>query len=111
MMAGIQPTEQPVTHETITFFLCPPNEEHIQGFDAVIVDGGRTRGTFNANWIAVSRPVPKDKVLRLVGIEPREDENVEQSDEGVLPRRSAPRERQKPRLRGLGKLISIEMTE
>ncbi len=111
LMAGIQPSERTVTHESITFFLCPPNEEHIRDFDAVIVDGGRACGTFNANWVAVSRPVPKDKVLHLVGIEPREDENVEQSGERTLPRRSAPRERRKPRKRGLGKLISIEVTE
>ena len=106
LMAGIQPNDRPATHEDITFFLCPPDEERIQGFDAVIVDGGRTRGTFNAKWITVLKPLPKDKVLHLVGIEPREDEKEEQSGERASPRRSAP-----PRKHRLRKLISIEVTE
>ncbi|MEE8392296.1 MAG: hypothetical protein V3S14_16080 [Anaerolineae bacterium] len=108
LMAGIQPTEQPVVHENVTFFMCSPSEQNIQGFDAVIVDGGRTRGTFNASWVVVSKPLPKDKVLRLVGIEPHEDENAEKSNEKTTPRQSAPQKRRK---RGLGKLISIEVTE
>ncbi len=109
LMVGVDPGEQPVARDGMTLFLAPPSEELAHGFDAAIVDGGRTRGAFNAEWVAVSRPLSEDRVLRLVGTEPQEAETTKADD--VRPQGAKPKPR--PRKRGfrLGDLISIEVTE
>jgi hypothetical protein len=104
LMAGLSPTEQPVVRERITFHLAPPTEEAIKGFDAAIVDGGRERGKFNAEWMAVSGHLFEERILRMVGIEPSKDK------EGMLKSRETRRRTPQGGL-GLGKLISIEVTE
>lgn len=108
LMAGIELGERPVTHGGITFFLERPTEETVRGFDAAIVDGGRRRGHFNAEWIAVSRPLSEDHVRRLAGLG-----SVEEAGEGIGE--GSDRSRRKPgrkkKGRGLAGLISIEVTE
>jgi hypothetical protein len=76
----------------------------VRGFDAAIVDGGRERGEFNAEWVAVSGHLSEERILRMVGIEPPKDR------EGVLKSRETPGRPPQGGL-GLGKLISIEVTK
>jgi hypothetical protein len=71
VMLSQMPTEQPVQRGKITLFLSPPGEEQAQGFDAIIIDGGRERGNFNADWVELRRPLSDDQVRRLVGLETR----------------------------------------
>ncbi len=66
---------QPVVLGAITLFLGAPTEEAAAGFDLVIVDGGRTRGKFNAEWIEVSDPLPDGEILWLTGLGPVEDKS------------------------------------
>jgi hypothetical protein len=50
-----------------------PAEETIGDFDAVIVDGGRAKGAFNADWVELSR-LPSERVIaNLAGLESVED--------------------------------------
>lgn len=110
LMAGIKPVEQPVARGGITFLLCPPTEEAVWGFDAVVVDGGRERGDFNAEWVAVSRPFPAERISRLIGVELQRAGGEESGQNRSSPGREAGEEPSRPR-RGLGGLISVEWTD
>ncbi len=111
LMAGLRAfdSENSVTHRGIVFFPVAPTEEMIRGFDAVVVDGGRERGDLNADWRALSKPLSEDQVRDLVGLEPLdevEEETVSHSGQGSS-RKPKP---DKPKRKGLGGLISIEVT-
>jgi len=82
LMLGLQPpsaaaspceasaqNETPVTRGGITLFLSVPSEDAASGFEAIIVDGGRARGAFNADWVTLTDPLPGDAIRRLVGLE------------------------------------------
>lgn len=110
VMLSQMPTEQPVQRGRITLFLSPPGEEQAKGFDAIIIDGGRERGNFNAEWVELRKPLSDDQVRRLVGLETR----------GAAPSRkgeatqSGQRSKHRFRLGGFdwGKLIPvIEVTD
>lgn len=106
IMAGLNPGAEPVSNGGITFFLSAPTEERALGFDAVVIDGGRARGRFNAEWRAVSRPLGEDEVLRLAGVErEREEKEIEIEKKGKLPSEGGLLSKLK-----LGKLFSIEVT-
>jgi vacuolar-type H+-ATPase subunit F/Vma7 len=57
---------QAVAQERIALYLMPPNEESAQQYDAIVVDAGRKPGSFNADWVPVSRPLSEDQIARLV---------------------------------------------
>jgi hypothetical protein len=106
VMLGLQPAGEPCSHKGITLFLTAPDEETAARFDAVIVDGGRVWGNFNAQWIVVDRPFSEERIRRLVGLPVRKKEQE--------PDASSSRERQRRLRRGglnLGELLSIEVTE
>jgi len=106
VMLGLRPTGELVSHEGITLFLAAPDEETAGRFDAVIVDGGRVWGDFNAQWIVVDNPFSEERIRRLVGLPARKEEQE--------PDASSSRERQRRPRRGglnLGELLSIEVTE
>jgi hypothetical protein len=116
LMAKIQPVERPVTRDAITFFLESPTEETVRDFDAVVfdavvVDGGRARGNFNAEWHAVSRPLSGEKIAQLVGVRPPASEKEQVTEKGDPRRAEQARERKPKRAGGLnlGNLISIEV--
>ena len=96
----LQVSDQPVSRGHITYFLGAPTEDLVQTFDSVVVDGGRKRGVFNADWHEVSRSLSEDYVRRLAGLPPREEEGGGDRPGGQRPRRSR-----------LGKLISLEVTD
>jgi hypothetical protein len=106
VMLGLQPAEEPCSHEGITLFLTAPDEETAGSFDAVIVDGGRVWGDFNAQWIVVDHPFSEERIRRLVGLPARQEEQEQDA--------SSSRERQRRPRRGglnLANLLSIEVTE
>jgi len=109
VMLGLQPTGEPVSPVSktgITLFLTAPDEETAGRFDAVIVDGGRVWGDFNAQWIVVDNPFSEERIRRLVGLPARQEKQEPDASPG--------RERQKRPRRGglnLGELLSIEVTE
>jgi len=70
LMLGLQPSKKPISIGNITLFLGQPTEQVVQDFDAVIVDGGRVRGDFNAEWVPLSKPPDENRVRQLVGLEP-----------------------------------------
>lgn len=65
LMMELTPSPHPVARQGITLFLSPPTEEATWGFDAVVVDGGRERLLFNAEWVPVSKPLSQERLRRL----------------------------------------------
>lgn len=109
VMLGLRPTGEPVSPVSktgITLFLTAPDEETAARFDAVIVDGGRVWGDFNAQWIVVDRSFSEERIRRLVGLPARKEEKEPDASPGREGQR-------RPRRRGLnlGELLSIEVTE
>ncbi|MCP4542649.1 MAG: hypothetical protein GY832_36465 [Chloroflexi bacterium] len=108
VMAEIQPVEQPVRHGAITFFLAGPTEKAVCDFDAIVVDGGRTRGAFNAEWCAISKPLSEEKIAQLVDVKPPESEKESKEDRD---RKQAKKPKAKTPGFSLRNLISVEVTE
>jgi hypothetical protein len=95
VMLGVQPTSQPMQHNLITVHLGEPTEEIAGPYDAIVIDGGRQHGTFNARWIEVSRPLDDNTLRRLIGLPPEEQ-----------PGTTRPARRL-----GLPRILTIEVTE
>jgi cellulose biosynthesis protein BcsQ len=95
VMLGAQPTPQPVQHNLITVYLGEPAEEIVEPYEALVIDGGRRHGTFNAQWIEVNRPLDDNALRRLIGLPPEE-----QTGEARPARRLV-----------LPRILSIEVTD
>jgi len=93
-------------------YIGPPTEELVRRYDAVVVDGGRKRCDFNAEWIAVSRPLQENRVRGLVGLSPLDDEG-KGKEKKPQPRKSPRPQSAKRggRSLDLGRFISIEVSE
>lgn len=98
VMLGLRPSGQPMHQGNLYLFLDRPSEDAVLGFDAVIVDGGRERRDFNAEWIDVRKPLDQEKVWRLVGLEATGEE--ESAQPGHTSRRFE-----------LGQLFSIDIVD
>ena len=68
LLLGREPQPEPLVVGAITIFMGPPDEGQTADFEAVIVDGGRHKGTFNAEWIEVSRPIAEEALRQRVGL-------------------------------------------
>ena len=68
LLLGREPQIDPLVIGPIMIYLGQPDEEKAAGFEAVIVDGGRHKGTFNADWIEVTRPIPEETLRQRVGL-------------------------------------------
>jgi hypothetical protein len=111
LMAGMTPTDQPISQGGVTFFLRGLDEETARGFSAVIVDGGRARGRFNAEWIAVSKPLSEERLRRLAGLPPLPREKGKAREGETAPATTARTARPAaPRQRTRG-LLSVEITD
>jgi hypothetical protein len=75
VMLGAQPTPQPVQYDRITILLSEPTEEIAGRYGAIVIDGGRRHGTFNAQWIEVNRPLDDNTLRRLIGLPLVDQEN------------------------------------
>jgi hypothetical protein len=72
----------------IKIFLDAPTEDAARGVDAVLIDGGRRAGWFNADWLRLDKPLTDQEIERWVA------------------RPASPHVN-----RRLGRLLSIEVTE
>jgi len=95
VMLGCEPTPQPVQRDLITVYLGEPSEDLAGCYEAMVIDGGRRRGTFNAQWIEVSRPLEDHTLRRLSGLPPADQTGTTQP----------------ARRLGLSKFLSFEVTE
>ena len=89
VMLGHEPGPQPLVLDTLSVWMRQPTEEAIGGFEAVIIDGGRRKGSFNAEWIEVKKPLNDQALAQWAGAE------------AVAT----------PRALSLGSLLSIEVTD
>ena len=74
---------------SLSVFMGLPTEEAARGFEAVIVDGGQQAGSFNAQWIRIEKPLSDQAIARWAGMN----------------------ESSAPRSVGIGRLVSIEVTD
>lgn len=88
VMLGREPEPQ-TTIGSLTVLLGAPNEETVQNFDAIVIDGGRQAGNFNAQWVELRKPGNEQAIARWAGV-------IESSA---------------PRALSLGRLVSIEVTD
>lgn len=88
VMLGREPEPQ-TTIGSLTVLLGAPNEEAVQNFDAIVIDGGRQAGNFNAQWVELRKPGNEQAIARWAGV-------IESSA---------------PRALSLGRLVSIEVTD
>ncbi len=95
VLLGCEPTPQPVQHDLITVYLGEPSEDLAGRYEALVIDGGRRYGTFNAQWIEVSRPLEDHTLRRLSGLPPADQTGTTQP----------------ARRLGLSKFLSFEVTE
>jgi hypothetical protein len=67
VLLGREPVAQVMVLGNLSVFMGPPSEVTVQNFEAVIVDGGRQAGAFNAEWIEVKKPLSEQGLADLVG--------------------------------------------
>lgn len=95
LMLGEQPSGRPLQKAGLTVYLAEPTEEIAGAYEAIVIDGGRQHGTFNAQWIEVPRPVDEPTLRRYLGLPP--------VDHSGSPRPA--------RRLSLPRFLSIEVTE
>ncbi len=89
VMLGHEPQTQVMVVGPLSLFLGLPSEEGVSAFNAVVLDGGRHVGQFNAQWVEIRKPLTNQAIERLLDGEKPE------------PSRSF----------GIGRLVSIEVTD
>jgi hypothetical protein len=89
VMLGREPQPGVMVIGALSVFMGPPAEEAARGFEAVIVDGGRQAGSFNAQWIEIRKPLSDQAIARWAGM------NESSTSRSV----------------GIGRLVSIEVTD
>jgi hypothetical protein len=70
VMMGHRPDGTPLVVRSgrVKLFLRRPDEDAVRGFDAVVIDGGREQGAFNADWVELTRPLDEGQIRRLTGV-------------------------------------------
>ena len=63
-LCDLPPDDQPVQRGNLTIYRGEPDEARAGQHQAVIIDGGRKRGVFNAAWIALSKPPSEEQIRR-----------------------------------------------
>lgn len=64
LLGGQAPAPEPLRHGNITIYSSVPTEDLAAQHQAIVIDGGRERGDFNAAWIALSKPPSDDQMRR-----------------------------------------------
>jgi len=64
LLCGQAPTPEPLRQGNVTIYSGAPTEEIAAQHQAIVIDGGRERGTFNAMWIELSRPPAREQIQR-----------------------------------------------
>jgi len=92
LMLGLEPDTARHTQGNLTLWLGQPSEEVVAGYDAIVIDGGRQAGTFNARWVELRKPLKDDELQSLVGLSTNNAGNA-------------------LRTLNLGRLLSVRITE
>jgi hypothetical protein len=103
VMLGVEPTEAPVRVGGVVVRMGLPEDDTPNSAD-IIIDGGRARRNFNAEWVEVSRPLSEERIRRILGLPP--EERGGDGDSGPRPTPTA-RRRTGPRLG----FVRVEWTE
>lgn len=64
LLGGQAPAPEPLRHGNITIYSSAPTEDLAAQHQAIVIDGGRERGDFNAAWIALSQPPSEEQMRR-----------------------------------------------
>jgi hypothetical protein len=64
LLSGQSPTPDPLQQGNVTIYSGAPTEEIAAQHQAIVIDGGRERGVFNAAWIELSRPPAREQIQR-----------------------------------------------
>jgi hypothetical protein len=64
LLCGQVPGPEPLRHGNLTIYSGAPTEEIAAQHQAVVIDGGRERGVFNAAWIELNRPPSREQIQR-----------------------------------------------
>ena len=103
VMLGVEPTEAPVRVGGVVVRMGLPEDDTPNSAD-IVIDGGRARRNFNAEWVEVSRPLSEERIRRILGLPP--EERGGDGDSGPRPAPTA-RRRTGPRLG----FVRVEWTE
>lgn len=93
LLLDLEPDSIRHTLGNLTLWLGQPSEEIVAGYDALVIDGGRQAGSFNARWVELQKPVKDDELRSLAGLPAGET-----GSNG-------------PRGFNLGRLLSVRITE
>lgn len=69
VMLGLEPREG-VLQDGPNLFVCLGIPSEIPPDADLVVDGGRARRDLNAEWVEVSRPIPPERLRRILGLPP-----------------------------------------
>lgn len=92
LLLDLEPDSIRHTLGNLTLWLGQPSEEIVAGYDALVIDGGRQAGSFNARWVELQKPVKDDELRSLAGLPASETSSG-------------------PRGFNLGRLLSVRITE
>lgn len=59
------PSDQPQTIQGIMVYPGAPTEELAAPYTAILIDGGRERGNFNARWVQITAPLKEAELVAL----------------------------------------------
>ena len=68
LLLDLEPDSIRHTLGNLTLWLGQPSEEIVAGYDALVIDGGRQAGSFNARWVELQKPVKDDELRSLAGL-------------------------------------------
>jgi hypothetical protein len=70
LLSGLVPGPKPMKQGNMTIYSGAPTEELAAHHQAILIDGGRDLGVFNAAWIALSKPPSEEQIRRWAQQEP-----------------------------------------
>ncbi len=73
---NLEPSPEPLKVQNAVIFNGIPVPERLEGFGAIVIDGGRAQRAFNADWIQLHEPLKPEEIQRLI---------TRQWPEGVKP--------------------------
>lgn len=87
IMLGAEPTES-LVKDNVTVFIGLPKEDAVNGYEAIVIDGGRQIGAFNTAWIRLDQRPSAQQVARWAGAEESASARSLQMNLPRLPRLS-----------------------
>ncbi len=63
---NLEPSPEPLKVQNAVIFNGIPVPERLEGFGAIVIDGGRAQRAFNADWIQLHEPLKPEEIQRLI---------------------------------------------